>query len=238
MPDISVPLASQELPGYLAVPDGEGPWPAVVVLFEAFGSNEDMRAQADRFAARGYLAVLPDLYNGAPWLRCVSAAMRQMVARRGAMFDHIDGVRAWLAGRDDCTGRVGVIGFCMGGGFALAAAAKYDFQAASANYAILPRKMPEALAGACPIIAGYGGRDRTLSGAAAKLDRALTELDVPHEVTEYPEAGHSFLTDSRLPAPMGPVARIIMGHGKGREAAPEAWERIFGFFDTHVAAKS
>ncbi|MFD0852142.1 dienelactone hydrolase family protein, partial [Actinomadura adrarensis] len=72
---------------------------------------------------------------------------------------------------------------------------------------------------------------------AGKLDRALADLDVPHEVKEYPEAGHSFLTDSRLPAPMAPVAKIVMGHGKGREAAPEAWERIFGFFDTHVAAK-
>jgi carboxymethylenebutenolidase len=57
-------------------------------------------------------------------------------------------------------------------------------------------------------------------------------------VKEYPAAGHSFLTESRIPAPMGQVARIVMGHGKGREAAPGAWDRIFAFFDTHVAAKT
>jgi len=234
MPDITVPAGAQDLPAYLAIPEGEGPWPAVVVVFEAFGVNQDMRAQADRLAGRGYLAVLPDFYNGAPWLRCVRSAMRQMFARRGPMYDHIEAARAWLAARDDCTGRVGVIGFCMGGGFALVAAAKYDFQAASVNYGMLPRALPEALEGACPVVASYGGRDRSLRRAAAKLDRALTELDVPHDVREYPDAGHSFLTGSRTPAPMSLLSKVVMAHGQGRDAAPEAWERIFAFFDTHL----
>jgi carboxymethylenebutenolidase len=235
MPDITVPAGAQELPAYLAVPEGDGPWPAVVVVFEAFGANADMRAQADRFASRGYLAVLPDLYNGAPWLRCVRSAMRQLFARRGPMYDHIEATRAFAAGREDCTGRVGVIGFCMGGGFALVAAAKYDFQAASVNYGMLPRTLPGALEGACPVVASYGGRDRFLSGAAAKLDSALTTLDVPHDVKEYPSSGHSFLTDSRIPAPMSVVSKIVMGHGKGRDAATDGWDRIFAFFDAHVA---
>ncbi|GAA3938156.1 dienelactone hydrolase family protein [Actinomadura viridis] len=237
MPDITIPVGERGLPAYLAVPEGEGPWPAVVVLFEALGATEDMRAQADRLAANGYLAVLPDLYNGAPWLRCVQKAMRQMVARRGPMFDRVEAARAWLAGRDDCTGRVGVIGFCMGGGFALVAAARYDFQAASVNYGILPRDPLAALEGACPIVAAYGGLDRSLRGAAGRLDRALTALDVPHEVTEYPGAGHSFLTDSRLPAPLNAVSKVVMGHGRGRENAADAWDRIFAFFGTHLASR-
>ena len=119
MADIVIPAAAGELPGYLAVPEGEGPWPGVVILFEALGATEDMREQADRFAAQGYLALLPDLYRGAPWLRCVTKAMRDMRAGRGATYDAIEAARAWLAGRDDCTGDVGVCGFCLGGGFAL-----------------------------------------------------------------------------------------------------------------------
>lgn len=230
-----LPAAGREIPAYLAVPAGPGPWPGVVVLFEATGDNADMRAQADRFAERGYLAVLPDLYGGAPWLRCVRKAMRDMLARRGPSYAHIEAARAWLAGRDDCTGRVGVIGFCMGGGFALVAAAKYDFQAAAVNYGILPRDPDRVLEGACPIVASYGGADRTLRGAAAKLERALTVADVTHDVKEYPATGHSFLTDSAVPAPLSPVAKIVLGHGRGKHHAPDAWDRIFTFFADHVA---
>ncbi|MEV5570035.1 dienelactone hydrolase family protein [Spirillospora sp. NPDC052269] len=230
MPEIRI---HSDLPAYLAVPEGEGPWPAVVILFESFGDTADMRAQADRFAARGYLAVLPDLYEGRGWLRCVRKAFRDLLARRGPTFAHIEAARRWAAERDDCTGRVGVVGFCMGGGFALVAAAKLDFQAAAVNYGLVPRHAERLLAGACPIVASYGGADRTLPGAAAKLERALTVLDVRHDVKEYPGAGHSFLTESdeSLAAPLLAVGKVTFGLGKGKEQAPEAWERILGFLD-------
>ncbi|MFC5187578.1 dienelactone hydrolase family protein [Actinomadura harenae] len=230
MPEIRI---QSDLPAYLAVPEGEGPWPAVVILFESFGDTADMRAQADRFAARGYLAVLPDLYGGRHWLRCVRKAVRDLLARRGPTFAHIEAARSWAAGRDDCTGRVGVVGFCMGGGFALVAAAKLDFQAAAVNYGVVPRHAERVLAGACPVVASYGGEDRTLPGAAAKLERALTVLEVRHDVKEYPGAGHSFLTESDglVPAPLLAVGKVTFGLGKGKEQAPEAWERILGFLD-------
>ncbi|RAY16287.1 dienelactone hydrolase family protein [Actinomadura craniellae] len=236
MADVTIPAGARELPGYLAVPDGEGPWPGVVVLFEAMGATADMRAATDRFAAHGYLAVLPDLYAGAPWLRCVRKAMRDMRAQRGPTYDHIEATRAWLAGRDDCTGAVGVAGFCMGGGFALVAAARYGFQAAADNYGILPRKPEEALRGACPIVASYGSADRSLPGAARKLERALTAAGVPHDVKEYPGTGHSFLTGYVPPAPLGPVAKVVFGMGKGGENAADGWDRIFAFFGEHVTA--
>ncbi|XRQ14902.1 dienelactone hydrolase family protein [Actinomadura welshii] len=238
MGDVSVSVGGRELPAYLAVPEGEGPWPGVVVVFEALGATGDMRAQADWFAANGYLAVLPDLYGGAPWVRCVAKAMREMRAGRGAAYEHIEAARAWLAGRDDCTGSVGVCGFCMGGGFALVAAAKYGFQAAAVNYGMLPRRPEEALRGACPVVASYGAADPTLRGAAGRLERALSAAGVTHDVREYPGTGHGFLTESELPGPLGPVAKIVFGMGKGRENAPDGWERILAFFDRHVANKS
>ena len=238
MSDISIPVGGRALPGYLAVPEGEGPWPGVVVVFEALGANADMRAQADRFAAAGYLAVLPDLYNGAPWVRCVAKAMRDMRAQRGPTYDAIEATRAWLAGRDDCAGGVGVCGFCMGGGFALVAAAKYDFQAAAANYGVLPRRPAESLRGACPIVGSYGAADPTLRGAAGKLERALEDAGVPHDVKEYPGTGHGFLTGFTAPAPLGPVAKIVLGLGRGRENATDGWDRILAFFGEHVSKKS
>jgi carboxymethylenebutenolidase len=91
----------------------------VVVIHEAFGLNADIRTKADQLAEHGYLALAPDLFDGKLWLRCVVGAFRQLRARTGPAFAALEAARGFLAGRDDCTGRTGVIGFCMGGGFAL-----------------------------------------------------------------------------------------------------------------------
>ena len=110
-------------PAYLATPvptaDRPGPWPGVVVVHDAFGLGDDMREQADWLAAAGYVAAIPDLYGGRGAIRCIKGAIAQLSAQRGPMFDQLDAARQWLAAQPDCTGRVGVIGYCMGGGFAL-----------------------------------------------------------------------------------------------------------------------
>jgi carboxymethylenebutenolidase len=230
MVDITLP---DGLPGYLATPDGDGPWPGVVVLHEAFGLTGDIRRQADRLAAEGYLAFAPDLYSRGPRIRCVQRAFRDLSARRGRTFDDIEAARQALAGRDDCTGKVGVIGFCMGGGFALVAAARYDFDVASVNYGVVPRDAEEALNGACPVVAGYGKKDLLLRGKAAKLDRALTVLDVPHDVKEYPGVGHSFLAEYDT-GPVIDVLRRVTGMHHDPEVATDAWSRIFAFFGEYL----
>jgi len=76
VPDVTVGSA----PGYLAVPDGSGPWPGVVVIHESWGLNADIRAHADRLAVGGYLALAPDLYGGKSWLRCIRGVFRQLRA--------------------------------------------------------------------------------------------------------------------------------------------------------------
>lgn len=230
MPEITFP-ARAEVGGYLAVPEGAGPWPGVVVLPEVFGLNDDIRAHADRLAHAGYLAVAPAIYS----LRCVRQAFRDLHARRGTTFKAIEYVRTWLAGRDDCTGRVGVIGFCLGGGFALVAA-PHGFAAAAVNYGEVPRDASEVLAGACPIVASYGARDpmaRADRHAPDRLAAALAEQHVPHDVHTYPDpVGHSFMNQA-VPAPLGPVAKVL-GMGYDAPAAEDAWERIRAFFADHL----
>ena len=224
---------SKPLRGELAIPSGEGPWPGLVMIHEAYGLDEVMRDHAERLAGAGFLTLAVDLYSAGGAVRCLVATMSALMKGQGRALADINTARQWLAASTRCTGKVGVIGFCMGGGFALLTA-NQGFDASAPNYGQVPRRAQQALAGACPIVASYGGRDRTLKGAAAKLEKALTELGVVHDVKEYPTAGHGFLNDAETgPRPLRPLLRVA-GVGPDPEAAREAWPRIEAFLAEHL----
>jgi carboxymethylenebutenolidase len=228
--------ASTGLTGEFVVPAGEGPWPGVVLVHEAFGINDVMRRQAERFARVGYVAIMPDLFTEGGTRKCLTQTFRELSAGTGRSFADIESARQLLIAREDCTGEVGIIGFCMGGGFALAAAS-LGFAVASANYGRLPKPLDESLVGACPIIGSYGATDGSLKGAAQKLEDSLTRLGIEHDVKEYPEAGHAFLNDAESgPPALRFLMRRIIGAGPNPEAAADAWERIDGFFAEHLRA--
>jgi carboxymethylenebutenolidase len=228
VPEVTVGPAS----GYLAVPAAsQGPWPGVVVIHEIFGLNRDIRAHADHLATLGYLALAPDLYGGKSWVRCVRSAIQQLHAGTGPAFEALDGSRRWLAAREDCTGTTGVIGFCMGGGFALLCAPRGEFSAASVNYGEVPAEAERVLAGSCPIVASYGARDPMGAGPPQRLAEALTALGVAHDVEVYPGAGHSFM--SPKPAALRPLVRLMRVDYQPA-AAQDAWRRISAFFGEHL----
>jgi carboxymethylenebutenolidase len=219
-------------PGQAAQPGQPGRWPGVVVIHEAFGLNDDIRQKADQFAARGYLALAPDLFDGKHWIRCVRSAFRQMRARSGPAFTALEAARAFLGAREDCTGKTGVIGFCMGGGFALLCAPREGFAVASVNYGEVPKDAEDALRGACPIVGSFGARDIGGTKPAERLQRALTVLEVPHDVQVYPGSGHRFMTDTTgAPAVLAKLTRMSYQEAD----AANAWERIYRFFGEYLA---
>ncbi|MGF6885680.1 dienelactone hydrolase [Nocardia sp. GAS34] len=127
-----IPLTAPDGPidAMLETPEGSGPWPGVVVLHDGIGLSEDVRDTCRRLAANGYLAVAPNLYarGGA---RCVPAVMREVISTGGGRATRdILAARDHLVADGDCTSKVAVVGFCLGGGFVLLVAPK-GFDAAA-----------------------------------------------------------------------------------------------------------
>jgi carboxymethylenebutenolidase len=235
MSEVNFPSLEGAVRGYLAIPTGPGPWPGVVVIMDAFGLSRDLRQQCDRLASRGYLALAPDLYSWGSKVTCVRATFAALRRGSGRAFQDIDAARSWLAARADCTDQVGVIGFCMGGGFALLAAPRYGFAAASVNYGQVPKDADRLLAGSCPIVASYGGRDRTLKGRAQRLEDTLQRLGVEHEIKEYPQVGHGFMNNHG--GALGTMLRVF-GLRYDADSAEDSWRRILSFFEQHLGPTS
>jgi carboxymethylenebutenolidase len=222
--------------GYLARPTAPGPWPGVVVIHEAFGLTPDMTRQAGRFAERGYLAFAPDLYVNGFTPVCLVSTMRQMITgREGRALRDIDAARLALLEHPDCTGKVGIIGFCMGGGFAILAAGR-GFDASAPNYGAAPADLRAVLDGGCPMVGSYGAKDgKAIRDTPERLESTLTELGIDHDIKTYPNAAHSFMTEG---TGRWAWTERVPGLRFVPDAADDAWERVFTFFDRHLARKA
>lgn len=227
------------LTGVLGVPRGAGPHPALAVVHEVFGIDASMRDHLERLVGLGYVVLMPNLFSRGGARRCLTATFRALRAGTGPAFDDIEAARRMLLERDDTDDRAGVIGFCMGGGFALLLAGSGGYGAASVNYGMLPADLEgtldDALDGLCPIVGTFGGRDRTLPGAAAKLEAALAARGIDHDVHEYPDAGHAFLNRHDAgPALVRVLMKPMMGGGHRPAEAEDAWGRIDRFFRRYL----
>ena len=211
--------------GYLALPDVEGPHPGVIVIHEAYGLNQNIRSITDRLAGAGYAALAVDLFTGRNRAICMARYMAGMlggsVNRYG--IDDLKSALTYLAKLDEVDAqRMGAIGFCMGGTFAVAwACTDSRLKAIAPFYASNPRPI-EAVKRLCPVVGSYPEQDFT-ARSARTLDAALTRFDVQHDIRIYPNAHHSFFNEG--------------GRAYDEQAASHAWQRVLSFFASRLQPK-
>lgn len=221
-------IAQTELKGggYLAMPDGKGPHPGVVVIHEAYGLNDDIKAVTRRFAEAGYAALAVDLFSGRNRVVCMTRYMAGMLmgsVNRYGVSDLKSGLTHLAMLPDIDAQRLGAIGFCMGGGFAIAwACTDVRLKAIAPFYGTNPRPLT-VVDRICPVVGSYPAQDFTARSGRA-LDGELTRHGVKHDIKIYPGARHSFFSES--------------GRAYDKDAADDAWGRVMKFFADELGNKS
>jgi carboxymethylenebutenolidase len=219
--DIKLDVDGQQTRGYLALPNRPGPWPAVVVVQEWWGLNDNIRHIADRFAAEGFVALAPDLYFGETATEPDGARKLAMALQWDEALQVIQvAIDTLIALPDVQPKRVGLTGFCMGGGLVWHGAAKLSgVGAAVPFYGGGPEMTPAEVAQiSVPVLAIFGELDQGVTPAVAEARAAQMDgAGVAHETIIYPNAHHAFFNDSR------PAA-----YNAG--AAADAWGRVITLF--------
>jgi carboxymethylenebutenolidase len=204
--------------GYLAVPEGPGPFPALVIIHEWNGLVDRVRQVADDLAAEGYVTLAADLYQGRTGSNRDEnvALMTDVRDHPDRMIANLDAAVAYLKSRPDVTGRVGAMGWCFGGGVAL------SFGLDGANHdatAIFYGQLvddPEKLAHMSHEVYGtFAALDQSIPPSAVEqFVEALREAGIPNDVHVYDDVNHGFW----LHVDQDPAGRSA--------AALDAWQRL------------
>ena len=263
MPDETIRSADRAFASYLARPAGPGPHAGIIVIHEIFGVTPWLRGVADRLAARGYLALAPDLFTGRIHPKFTPEAAERMMplvwqmpvdqridegAFRAALKGHrpddieiawrlarlgqglewmppvMDDLRACVAAlrkRPDCTGKVGAVGFCLGGRLSFhLATVEPSLNAAVVFYGAGPREA-EIERIQCPVLGLYGEDDEFITKDVPRVEAAMMRFGKSFEPVIYNRTGHAFARPG--------------SKGYREDRAAEAWARTDAFLARYLA---
>jgi carboxymethylenebutenolidase len=211
--------------GYLATPDGSGPHPGVVVIHEVYGLNDQIKEICQRFAVAGYAALAVDLFTDRNRAVCMTRYMAGMLlgsVNRYGVSDLKSALTYLAKNRAIDAQRLGAIGFCMGGSFAVAwACTDSRLKAIAPFYAVNPRPL-DVVSRLCPVVGSYPENDFTAK-AGRTLDVELDKYDIAHDIKIYPGAEHSFFNAE--------------SKAYNKDAAEDSWVRVMKFFGDQIGSK-
>ncbi len=208
--------------GYLCVPQGKGPFPAVILIHEWWGLNDWVKENAQRFATNGYIALAIDLYRGklATSDEMAHELMRGLPEDRAAR--DLASASAYLKSRPDVKGaKIGSIGWCMGGGYSLAATQNIpDLAGCVVCYGRLFTDSSALAKIPCPVLGLFGELDQGIPAQSVRDFEAQAKKEGKDvAVVIYPDAGHQFMNQNSRNKP-----------GYRAADAKDAWSKIDEFF--------
>jgi carboxymethylenebutenolidase len=230
--EITLQSGDEETKAFLAEPEGNGPFPGIVVIQEWWGLNDWIKENAKHLAAQGYVALAPDLYHGKVTddMR-VAGQLAKGLPRDRALRDLKTAVNTLTARDNVQKDKIGSIGWCMGGGYSLQLALNDErVQSCVMCYGPVVTD-PEALKPLHATVLGiFGEEDRGIPPASVdKFEKALKEENKKVAGIHEYKAGHGFMRPSNGPDKPNPAYR--------EEPAKDAWKQIESFFATTLAGR-
>jgi carboxymethylenebutenolidase len=219
---VSFPSNGGQGQGYLAKPAGKGP--GVVVIQEWWGLNDNIKSIADHFAADGFVALAPDLYNGQTASEPDEAMKLMMAMKLEQATKDISGAVDYLLASDATTGStVGSVGFCMGGGLSLyLATLKPEVGACTIYYGVVPGVQPDLAKIKGAVLGHYAENDDWASPATVReLEMKLKSLGKDAEFHTYAGTHHGFFNNTRAEV-------------HAPEASQQSWQRTIEFYRKHL----
>ena len=216
-----------DLRAYVAKPEGDGPFPAVIMIHEFFGLNQSIVGKTDLLAQEGYLVVAPDTFRGSTTTWIPRAIYQVLSSRPEKVNADLDSVYAWLEALPDVDpGRIAIAGFCYGGRTSLVYSLHNNKLAATVMFYGSPETNPKALTALPgPLLGIFGGADLSIPVETVNaFDTALTQAGVPHEIKIYEGQPHAFVRD----------AEGIKAGG----VQAEAWGQMLAFLESNLKSKS
>jgi carboxymethylenebutenolidase len=217
---VSYKSGDETVNGFLALPDGGGKHPAIVVIHEWWGLNDQVKEDAQKLAAQGCVALAVDLYRG----KVATTPDEAHELMRGVPDDRgirdLEAAFAYLATRPDVKpGKIGSVGWCMGGGWSIKLAMSEPKLAACAvNYGSLPTEAASIAKIKAPVLGNFGADDRGITpDSVHAFDAAMKAAGKPVDVKIYDGAGHAFENPNNK-------------DGYRPQAAADAWARMDAFF--------
>lgn len=212
-----------QVAGYLAVPAGKGPFPAVVVIHEWYGLNDQIKGMADRFAKEGYVALAVDLYRGHVAANPDEAHQFMSGLPEDRAIKDLKSADAFLQSRPDVRKtKIGSVGFCMGGKYsALLGMNQSDLAACAIFYGSVPTDPENLKKFNAPVIGFFGEKDMAITPEMANsFQDSMKKLGKTISITIYPGAGHAFMNET--------------GKNYNPDAAKDAWAKVMEFFSKNL----
>jgi carboxymethylenebutenolidase len=207
--------------GYLARP-ASGKGPGVIVIQEWWGLNDNIKGIAERFAAEGYLALAPDLYHGKVTAEPDEAGKIMMELKMEEAAKELSGAYDFLKNHEAGTGKVGSVGFCMGGRLSLFIATLKPIDAPVIYYGVMMGEQPDITKLVGPVLGHYAENDGWIPVAAVRdLEQKLKDAGKQPEFHVYAGTEHGFFNDTRPEA-------------HNPEASKLTWERMLAFYDANL----